>query len=305
MRAVISGATGAVGMALLSELEAQGVQTLVLCRKDSKRSNRIVESRYIKKIDCSLADMKDLELPEGEKYDIFYHFAWDGTTGASRNDMKLQNKNVEYTLDACALAHRLGCKVFIGAGSQAEYGRVEGILTPDTPAFPENGYGIAKLCAGNMCRVLCERDGMRFVWARILSVYGPYDGDGSMVTSTIARLAAGERPSFTAGEQIWDYMYSADAARALYLLGVSEGAEGVYCLGSGQADMLKSYITAIRDAVDPTAELGLGDIPYAQKQVMYLKADISKLSADTGFAPAVPFSEGIKKTVEWYMANKK
>lgn len=304
MRAVVSGATGAVGMALLSELEKQGVETLVLCRRGSKRSCRITESEYIKKAECSLEDMKSFQPDDNKKYDVFYHLAWEGTTGQSRNDMELQNRNVQYALDARGLARRLGCSVFVGAGSQAEYGRVEGTLTPETPVFPENGYGIAKLCAGQMCRVLCESDGMRFVWARILSVYGPFDTDGSMVMSTVAKLYRGERPSFTAGEQIWDYMYSADAARALYALGASQKANGVYCLGSGRADMLKNYITAIRDEVSPTAELGLGDIPYAKGQVMYLKADISKLQRDTGFTPTVSFAEGIKKTVEWYRSNK-
>ena len=305
MKAVVTGATGAVGMALLRELESRGVETLVLCRKGSRRNDRIPSSPYIKKAECSLSELCEFSVETGEKYDVFYHFAWEGTTGSSRNDMKLQNNNVKYALDALELASRLGCKTFVGAGSQAEYGRVEGKLTPKTPAFPENGYGIAKLCAGNMCRVAAEELGIRFVWARILSVYGPYDTENSMVMSTIIKLLGGEKPRFTAGEQIWDYMYSADAARALYLLGVTEGAKGTYCLGSGEPRQLREYITAIRDEVAPNAELGLGDVPYAKNQVMYLCADISKLEADTGFAPSVSFREGIHETAEWFKTEKR
>jgi len=305
MRAVVSGATGAVGMALLSELSAMGVETLVLCREGSPRDGRIQESRSIKKLYCSLSELKSYMPKDDEKYDVFYHLAWSGTTGESRNDMALQNKNVEYTLDALELAKRFGCNTFVGAGSQAEYGRVEGTLSPNTPAFPENGYGIAKLCAGQMCRVRSEALGIRFVWARILSVYGPFDTEGSMVMSTISKLKSGQRPSFTAGEQMWDYLYSADAARALYLLGSCDTAQGVYCLGSGQADMLKNYIMTMRDTVSPDSPLGLGDIPYAKNQVMYLKADISKLREDTGFEPRIPFAEGIKLTADWYSAYKK
>lgn len=85
--------------------------------------------------------------------DAFFHLAWTGTVGAARNDMFQQNKNVEYALEAVELAASLGCKIFVGAGSQAEYGRVEGKLCADTPVFPENGYGIAKLCAGQMTRI--------------------------------------------------------------------------------------------------------------------------------------------------------
>ena len=298
MKAIVTGATGAVGMALLAELEKNGVQTLVLCRRGSGRNDRIVESACIKKAECSLSELESFE-PDG-RYDVFYHLAWGGTTGAARNDMKLQNDNVRYALDALELAERAGCKTFVGVGSQAEYGRVEGKLSPDTPTFPENGYGIAKLCAGRMCAVSAKEKGVRFVWARILSVYGPFDTENSMVMSTVKKLVSGERPHFTAGEQIWDYLYSEDAARALYLLGVSPDAKGVYCLGGGEGRPLREYIEAIGRATDETAELGIGDIQYAEGQVMYLCADIEKLRRDTGFEPETTFEAGIEKTVKWY-----
>lgn len=83
---------------------------------------------------------------------------------------------------------------FVGAGSQAEYGRVNHALTPDTPCFPENGYGMAKLCAGQMSRVECEKLGLVHIWPRILSVYGPYDGKNAMITTPCSR-PAGTAPS--------------------------------------------------------------------------------------------------------------
>ena len=55
----------------------------------------------------------------------------------------MQNANIKYTLDAVELAKRLGCKTFIGAGSQAEYGRVEGTISEKTDKNPENGYALA------------------------------------------------------------------------------------------------------------------------------------------------------------------
>ena len=74
---------------------------------------------------------------------------------------------------------------------------------------------------------------------------------------------------------------------------------GVYCLGSGTAKPLREYIESLRDCIDPDAELGFGDIPYGEAQVMYLCADTSELEADTGFVPATTFEDGIKATVQW------
>lgn len=298
MRVVVSGATGAVGMALISRLILEGGEVTVLCRDDSARSHRIKESARVKKISCSLDGLSRLSL-EG-KHDVFFHLAWAGTTGRARNDVYLQNANVRYTLDAVELAARCGCKTFVGVGSQAEYGRVGVKLNSATPTFPENAYGMAKLAAGQMSRLRCREFGIKHVWVRILSVYGPYDGESSLVSYTIDTLARGERASFTRAEQTWDYLYSDDAARALIAVARNGRDGGVYCLGSGNAQPLYKYIEAIRDAVAPDAHLYFDDVPYSEGQPMYLCADISELTRDTGFVPEMSFEDGIRKTVKWY-----
>jgi nucleoside-diphosphate-sugar epimerase len=172
------------------------------------------------------------------------------------------------------------------------------------PAFPENGYGIAKLCAGQMTRIACSQYGMRHVWTRILSIYGPYDGEKTMVMSTIAALLDGRIPDCTKGEQEWDYLYSDDAGRALMLLGQSGHDGKIYCIGSGRTRPLREYIEDIRDAVNPDAQINFGAVDYAPKQVFYLCADISDLHDDTGFEPSTAFADGIKDTINYLKSEK-
>lgn len=302
-KAVITGPTGAVGMALIQCLSDNGIDVVAVVRPGSARADRIKESEHVSVVYCDLKELDKLpSLIEGGA-DVFYHFAWDGTFGDSRNNMYLQNNNVKYALDAVDAAYELGCKTFIGAGSQAEYGRYEGDLNASVPAFPENGYGIAKLCAGQMTRIACQQKGIRHIWTRILSIYGPYDGDKTMVSSTIIKLMNSEKPSCTKGEQMWDYLYSKDAARAFMML-ADGGVDGrVYCLGGGIARPLKDYINLIRDAVGNDVEIGFGDIPYSDKQVMHLCADIKELTKDTGFTPIYTFEQGIGETVGWWRGH--
>ncbi len=299
-RIILTGPTGAVGHALIEECLSHGDEVYAVCRPNSARMDTIPKHEQVHIVEADLSDLASVEACIPSCCDVFYHFGWEGTIGDGRNDMFLQNRNVRYTLDAVELACRLGCKAFIGAGSQAEYGRVEGMLQPDTPAFPENGYGMAKLCAGQMSRVKCQQYGIKHIWARILSVYGPYDSTRTMVMSTIVKLLQGERPAFTKGEQLWDYLYSKDAAGILYAL-AQKGVSGkVYCLGSGKARPLSEYMYAIRDAVDGSLPLGIGELPYAPKQVMYLCADTKSIQEDLGYAYRYSFEEGIAETVEWY-----
>ena len=303
-RVIITGATGAIGTALIAELVREGVEVLVFAREGSARNAHIQKSPLVTVRYCALCDLKTVQNDTGKTYDVFYHFAWDGTNGPARNDMYLQNKNVEYALDAVEAAARFGGTTFFGGGSQAEYGRVEGLLHPDTPARPEMGYGIGKLCAGQMTRERAHQLGLSHIWVRILSIFGPNDGKQSMVMSTVYNLIAGVAPKFTKGEQMWDYLYSGDAATAFRLIG-ERGVDGkVYVLGGGKARLLADYIRDIRDVVAPGVELTFGEIPYAEKQVMHLQADISELQADTGFVPKWEFLDGMREIRDHILAEQ-
>ena len=141
---------------------------------------------------------------------------------------------------------------------------------------------------------------MEYVWTRILSVYGPNDTDASMIMSTIGKLLNGEVPKLTKGEQEWDYLYSEDAAKAMYLIGLRGKHGKTYCIGGGKTKPLLEYVKILRDAIDKDAQLGVGEIPYSDKQVMYLCADITELQEDTGFTPDVTFEQGIVQTINWY-----
>lgn len=298
-KAVITGATGMLGIALIEQLISQNVEVLAIVNPNSSRKNRIPVSRLITIQECDLSQLSSLSKRISTKYDTFYHFAWMGTFGDSRNDSYMQNKNVTYTLDAVQLASMLGCDMFIGAGSQAEYGRVSCKLSPETTVNPDNGYGIAKYAAGKLSAIHARKLGIKHVWTRILSVYGPYDGEKTMVMSSILKLLTGQRPQYTKAEQMWDYLYSEDAARAFYLIGEKGRNDAVYCLGSGLPQPLSQFINEIRDEIDPSLKVGIGEIDYPPNQVMNLSADISNLTNDTGFLPQISFKEGIRKTIKY------
>ncbi len=297
-RVIITGATGAIGIALINECIVNAIEVLVISREGSKREGNIPCHPLVSIKHCALDGLRLLQNDTGKTYDTLYHFAWEGTSGQGRNDGYLQNKNVRYAMDAVELAYRFGCTAFVGAGSQAEYGRVQGTLTAKTPAFPETGYGIAKLCAGQLTRLRATQLNIRHVWTRILSVYGPNDGAQTLISSLMASFARGETPQCTLGEQQWDYLYSGDIAKAFLALG-RRGVDGkIYVLGSGNVRSLKDYICDVRDIVAPQAEIAFGAIPYYENQVMYLCADISEITADTGWRPQVSFREGIRRILD-------
>lgn len=301
-RVVITGATGAIGRALIKICIEAGYKVLAVVHRTSERTIELKTIENCQVLYLNLAEY-DHAIEETAKqdiamdgYELFFHLAWMAPFGEGRNNLKLQLENVKASLAAVHFAKTLGCTTFIGAGSQAEYGRVGRKLSVDTPACPETGYGIAKLCAGQMTRLSCEQIGMKHIWTRILSVYGPHDGVHSLISVAIDDMMNNRDTSFTPCDQIWDYIYSEDAAKAM-LLAAQKGNHGsVYVIGSGEAHPLKEYIQKIAVLTNYNKEIGFGKRPYNDKQVMYLQADIKALKK-LGFEPKCAFEEGIKKLI--------
>lgn len=303
-KVVITGATGMIGRTLIEYFLKKDIKILAIIKENSARKESLPTHKNLKVIECNLNNLQNLYIEEKD-YDTFFHFAWDGTFGQARNDLYTQNLNIRYTLDAVELAQRLGCGTFIGAGSQAEYGRVEGIISETTEKNPENGYGIAKLAAGQMSRILANKYNIKHIWTRIFSVYGPYDGEKTMVMSSIKTMIEDKKSlDYTKGEQMWDFIYSEDVAKAFYLIGEKGKGDSVYCIAQGESRRLYEYIQIIRDNIDRNIKLNLGAIPYSDKQVMNLQANIDELKNDTGFIPEYTFEKGIANTIAWYKRKK-
>ena len=295
--AVVNGSLGTIGIALVKQLLARHIRVYAVAwPPEDARLALIPEGARV--VLCDMREVGRLTEMIPEPVDAFFHLAWMGPIGEGREDMLLQTNNIRCAVEANQTAGALGAQVFVGVGSQAEYGRIEGLVRAELPCFPVSGYGMAKLCAGQMTRSVSRKLGMRHVWARVLSVFGAYDGPLTVISVILSKLLKGEKPSLTGGEQLWDYLYADDAAEALICM-AENGKDGkIYPVGSGRSRPLREYFEILRDAVDPALPLGLGELPYPPGQVMHLQADISGLTEDTGFVPRVSFEEAAKTVVK-------
>lgn len=313
---VLTGPTSMLGIALIKKCIEEGTKVLAIANPGSAKIKEIpgvpgtgVGEGLVKVIECSLQDIRDLNVERVTEFldapDCFFHLGWAATTHEGRMNVYPHIDNITYTIDAVELASRMGCKKFVGAGSQAEYGRTDMPLKGDTPAKPEVPYGVAKLAAGQMSRIRCNQLGMEHVWVRILSAYGPFDSKQTLVSTLVKTLFEGGHFATTKGEQIWDFIHASDVAKALYLIGEKGVSGKIYPIGSGTGRPLKEFICKASDIAVKNnygqageASLGFGEIPYGPLQIMHLKADISELTEDTGFVPEVSFEEGIKALLE-------
>ncbi len=303
-KVIITGASGPLGIMLTQQCIRNNIKVLAIVRPGSKNRKNILEHELIQIVECDIARIESVARNIREQFDVCFHLAWTHTGDEGRLDPFLQEENILSTLNAAKCALQLGCKVFIGAGSQAEYGKLDKKTNELTEERPDTMYGVTKLAAGRLVMEYCRQNGMRCNWVRIFAVYGPYENDYIFTSYVIRSLMAREVPELTPCGQIWDYLYTEDAVHALLLVAEKAKESGIYCLGSGAPKSIREYVSLIRDAIDPNLPLGIGKRPYGKAQIMHLEADISKITADTGFVPRYSFEEGIKKTIDWYRKQK-
>ncbi len=304
MRVFLTGSTGFVGSAVLRELVERGHETAVLLRGSSRRLWRVegvLECTTRIEGDLSHVGTYEAALRKFAP-GVMMHLAWDGVGNADRNDPR-QVRNIQAATDLFLAATNAGVRHVVALGSQAEYGPIAGIASEDAATKPTTLYGISKLATGLALGRLGAEKRVPVAWLRLFSSYGPGDETYWMIPGMILQLLDRKKPALTPAEQVWDYCYVADVARAIVAAG-ERGAAGVFNLGSGSACSIRSIVERVRDEIDPALPLGFGDIPYRPDQVMHLQADISRLCAATGWEPTVGLDRGLRQTVEWYREHR-
>jgi len=298
-KAIVTGANGFIGIALCRELSAQGIQVIAVVRNQEENVTALNKLSNLTIVYCDLSDFRNLHSHIKDKdVDVIFHLAWVGSAGSLRGDSDVQINNVKYTCDTVKACAEMCCKRFVFASSIMEF-EIEAVMNTD--AIPEINtlYSSAKIAADYMARTIAGSVGIDYIRAVISNIYGPGEISPRLVNTSIRKLLAGEYCAFSAGNQIYDFIYIEDAAKSFVAIARKGKPNKTYYIGSQNPKPLKEFLCEMRDQVDPTIEIGLGKIPFNGISLTYQEFDIYAVKDDTGFIPSVTFSEGIQKTIEW------
>lgn len=298
-RAIVTGANGFVGSALLHTLEANGIAVTAVIRNRQSDLSRIADVHGLNIVYCGMDELERLPDLVEKNADIFYHLAWEGSSGPERANYRTQLKNIQWSLNAVGAAAEIGCSRFVGAGSLAEldvgnYSFQNG-ATPNAVSC----YGAAKIAAHLMTKIECNKLGIAPLWARLSNTYGIGDYTSNFINFAAKLMITGQPANFTTAEQMYDFVHVSDVAMGLYKIGQFGKPYYSYYIGSAKPRKLKEYITALRDTIAPNIPLNLGAVPF--NGVLHAENifDCSQLVQDTGYQPEIEFETGIIDTVAW------
>ncbi len=297
--AIVTGATGFIGGAVVKQLSEEGNKVFCLVRSVNKKADILGALENVTIIENDLENLQRISEIINTTIDTFYHFAWQGSTGDERADYALQLQNAKWSADAASLAVKLGCKRFVCTGTLAEFDINSYAPTDGSTPNMVSCYADAKLAAHYMTKAICAGTKTQHIWAYLSNTFGPGNYTSNFVNFASKLLITGKPADFTPGEQYYDFNYIEDTASGLVKLGTSGVGLKAYYIGSGNPDKLKNYIAKIRDAVDPSIKLNLGAIPFNGVSQPLSTFDCSKLSEDTDYKTKYTFEEAINKTIPW------
>ena len=295
--AIVTGANGFIGKTLVKSLLEKDYHVVALdIRFDDDLKNE-PNIACVNVLNKEISELKNY-IPENE-YMYFFHLAWAGTSGSARADYNLQLNNVKQTCDYIQLCKEIDCKRVVYASSINEMETYEYLQSNDIEPSGGYIYGTGKLAAHLMGETVAKMKGIEFIPLIITNIYGVGEKSARMIYTSINKLIHKEHCSFTAGQQMYDFIYLTDAINSIIAISEKGKAFNCYYIGSGEPRPLREFLLEMRDIVDPEAEIGLGDIPFKGVDISYDQFDLKKVQQDTGYVNQITFSDGIKMTAEY------
>ena len=172
MTILLTGGGGFIGSHVADFLLNKGAE-IVIYELDIKNCHRISDKSRFTFFEADLLNNESIdEVFQKYKPSVVIHLGWVGITGKERNNSS-QVKNILATQHLLEMAGKYKIELFIGMGSQAEYGVYNKRISEDILPKPDNLYGLYKLSAGLLGKFYAQKYGYKYAWLRLFSTFGP------------------------------------------------------------------------------------------------------------------------------------
>ena len=194
------------------------------------------------------------------------------------------------------------------------YGDLDGtgaLFTEDTPYAPSSPYSASKASSDHFVRAWGRTYGLPILITNCSNNYGPYHFPEKLIPLVIINALHGKSlPVYGDGQQVRDWLFVEDHARALLKV-LEKGIVGeTYNIGGHNERTNLEVVNTICALLE---ELVPSDAPYSDLIAfvtdrpghdLRYAIDASKIERELGWVPEETFESGLRKTVEWYLANK-
>ncbi|OGJ63433.1 hypothetical protein A3A67_01215 [Candidatus Peribacteria bacterium RIFCSPLOWO2_01_FULL_51_18] len=303
MKVLVTGSSGTIGTRLCEKLLERGHLMAGLDWVPNKWQPAVQKLTTI----VDLRDATRLKAQSSKlKADLIVHLAANARVYELVENPDRARDNILTTFNMLEFARQNGIKRFIFASSRESYGNT-GVdkYTEDLVRVNncESPYTASKIAGEALSEAYRRCYGIDHVIFRFSNVYGMYD-DSIRVVPLFIRLARKNDPLTVFGkDKCLDFTYIDDAVSGI-IQGITKFdsvKNDTYNLAYGEGTTIVHLAEEVKRLLKSSSEITVGNSRTGEV-VRYI-ADISKAKKALGYSPKTPFSEGIRKAVEWYLKN--
>ncbi len=303
MRAVVTGGAGFIGSHLVRRLRSDGASVTIIDDLSTGKEQNVPDDPEVslRRLDLTRDAIED---PLRDADVIFHLAAIPSVPRSVAEPLGSHAASATATLRLLLAARTAGVPRVISSSSSSVYGdQPSSPKREDMATFPLSPYAVGKLAAEGYVRVFARLYGMETISLRYFNVFGPRQDPASTYAAAIPRFIRAylrrEPPTvYGDGEQTRDFTYVDNvvdgnmlAARAAALDG------GPVNVAAGDPKSVNDVLRALAGIFGH--EMKPSFAPTRPGDIRDSHADIARARKLLGFEPAIPFDEGLRRTVEW------
>jgi UDP-glucose 4-epimerase len=293
MNIFVTGATGFIGRAILSQLQNRNYNIIASSLEDNYDADKNENVKWL------IADLNDINNIKDDlkifNPDVVIHLAWQGIPDYSEKVSVINLNNSINLLDF--IIEETDCKKIIVAGSCFEYGKKVGVCNENDSVEIINYLSWAKHSLYNYLLLKCSQQSVELIWFRIFYLYGPGQRKASLLPYLIDVLQNDKVPELKTPFNRNDFIYIDDVVEAFIKATEISVDSGIYNLGSGSTHSVYEFCE-ITESILKKSLISKSNLKKntSGEQIDFW-ADIKKVKKAFGWVPKWKLKDGIQQMV--------
>ena len=299
MKILLTGGLGYIGTSLINRLSKH---ELIVCSKSKKRDLQNYNNVIFEFVDITSDDF--LQIVKKHKPDLVIHLASiTGLKNCESNPTKAFETNVHGTFNVIK-ACELNKNKLIFFSSREVYGKTLDVESKENDLLlPTNIYGITKMLGELLVKNSGKNNNLNYIILRLTNVYGP-GGNEKGPNKIIKNAVEDKKIEIFGGKQSINFIYIDDVVNLIStIIDKNHISKEIFNLGSKNNLTVNEFSKLVEQCLD--FNIIIKHKPKLNVENSIFKPDLKKSEKLLGFTSKTKINDGLKKTINWYVKQKK
>lgn len=297
---LVTGASGFIGVHLVTRLLSEGCRVTVLARSSSALPAEWRDRVLV--VACDDFNERNLRRLLKDPVETVFHLAAYGVRPDHRDVEEIVRINIEMPATLARLCGEWRARMVM-AGTFSEYRSplTQKLLSEDSPLETAKLYGSSKAAGGLMASAIAHSNSVQFRLLRLFKVYGAGEAPHRLLPAIVAGLAKQEPVAISAGTQVLDFVHIDDVVEAMIRADahcLEEGGVAIWNVANGRPRSVREFAEQVAAAMNADASLlAFGAIAMREDDEPWLVGAPDLLRSELGWQPSIRLENGVRAAV--------